>query len=202
MEWDAPAEIDGEIEVAGYWVYAASIGSGLARVERVMLSDAEAIDTTGDRWSTTAYPIPVTGSIDVAVTALDAADNESGWHPIDAFFMAGTPSCHTGPPPAPTIVRIARGAGSGEIDITVAPSVPDVVEYTISADIDGAGMTPLTPTIVAPSSISPPDTRITATFTNWSVPVTYRVVAIDAHGHVSAPTDRSCPPIPGDFDNC
>ncbi len=202
VEWDAPAEIDGEIEVAGYWVYVASIGSGLERVERVVLSDAETIDTTSDRWSATVYPIPVSGSIDVAVTALDAADNESGWYPIDAYYLAGTPSCHTGPPTAPTVVGIYRAAGSGEIDVIVSPPAPDVVEYRISADIDGAGMAPLDVTIVGPSSISPPNTRVTATFTNWSVPVVYRVVAIDAHGHVSAPTDRSCPPIPGISDSC
>ena len=186
VERDAPSEDDG---VTGFFVYVSPDGNQLARLAHVGVGDA-ALAADGPRWSTTVGPVPAAGAIDVAVTAVDEAGNESGWYPIDAYYVSAGTSCHSGAPPAPEIVIIWRGGGSGEIEITVTPLAPDVVDYTVSADIDGAGFTSLPISSISDSTITPGEVIISASFVIWTLPTIYRVVAIDADGNASPPTER------------
>ena len=202
ISWDAPGPDDEEI--TRFRIYVNEDGAGFATLNNLVVADG-VIDMTrngGTRWAGTAYPVTAFVPLEIAVTAFDEAGNESGWNPIDAYYGGGALPCSTGAPPAPSLASIHRGAGSGEIDIEVTPPAADVVDYSVSADINGAGYVALTVLLITDSSLTPGDSRITAVGTEWSVPVDYQVIAIDAHGNSSPVSTKSCAAIPGPADLC
>jgi len=188
LSWEAPPDVT---DITGVKVYLSESGGPFNRIHKFPL-DAGAVGTTGPRWDVVAYPMPGGVPIELAVTHYDAAGNESGWYPIDAYYAGAGGNCWSGAPDAPVIQSVDGSAGSGEASLVITPPAPDVVSYRVWAD-SGDGMTELTILYMQDAPSSPGDVMVDTYPTEWSMATTFRVVAVDAHGHESTPTDRSCP---------
>lgn len=192
LEWDAPEDPD---DVAVVRVYFQEGTGGFGSIGDYALSDG-AVTTdlaASTRWSVTAVGVPATTPMDLGVALLDAEGNESGFTPIDAYLAFAGADCEMGPPPAPTIVEVRRGAGSLEVDLVITPTATDVVEFAVEADV-GEGFAPLEVVATQPS-VDPPDVVVVAVGADWSVETSYRIRAIDAHGFLSVPGQVECSPL-------
>ncbi|MEM7143074.1 MAG: hypothetical protein AAF548_18780 [Actinomycetota bacterium] len=192
IQFDAPAD---STDVATVQTYVREPGGSFARINTFTV--AELLDSEGPRWTTNLFPAPVATPIDVAVTFDDAAGNESGWNPIDAYYAYGAGPCEAGPPPAPSVDGALRGAGSTEVDLQLAGAATDVVDWIVTVD-QGDGFAPVG--VLTSSDLGGGAWSVTIAPLDWTLPATYRVVAVDAHGQSSAAGERDCPvPIsPGD----
>ncbi len=191
LSWDEPPAEEGVTTVR---VYQKEEGGSFERIHRFDVPD-ELLPPDGARWRADAL-IASDGLVQMAVTHGDAAGNESGWHPIDvAYFPYPTGPCW--PIPMPTVLAAVRGAGSLEVDLTVEAQSP-VADWSVTVD-QGSGFVPLT-VLGLQDGAAAYEKIITVMTVDWTLPATYRVVAVDSLGYSSAPGERVCGPIsPGDI---
>jgi len=199
LSWDAPADSS---DIAGVKIYVSDNGGPFNRLRKLALSDGF-VDTNragGARWAATAFPVPSSTPIELAVTTYDLADNESGWNPVDAYMAHAASSCNSGPPPALADVGIHTGAGSGEMDIRFLAPALDIASYSVSAD-QGSGMAPLE--VMGVSDAATAGYKwMTVMIVNWSLSSTYRIWSTDFHGNDSPVFERTCPPMMAFDDVC
>ena len=192
LSWDAPAD---PADIATVQIYLREAGGSFSRIhtytpDRLLTAD-------GATWRANVFPVPFGEPIDLAVTYDDAAENESGWNPIDAWSpFAGGP-CEQGAPATPVIDGAFRGAGSLEVTLDVSGVATDVNDWSAQLD-QGAGFVSVG--VVSVEDRGAGDFFVTIAPTDWTLGATYRLVAIDAHGFSSGTAERICPtPIsPGD----
>ena len=177
-------------------VYVKEEGGSFTRLDKFEVSDPR-LSSSGGRWGFVAYPVWAGAPVEIAVTHGDSAGNESGWNPIEAYITIPDGSCNSGPPPEPAVLAATRSGGSLEVDLRVDMPALDVVDWSVTVD-QGSGFVPLTVLTVQAGS-SPSERILIVMEVDWSLPATYRVVAVDAHGNSSAAGERVCGPIsPGD----
>lgn len=192
LEWSAPADPD---DVATVQIYLSEDGGSFTRIHTY--TQDQLLVAEGSTWTANVYPVPYGLPLELAVTYDDAAGNESGWNPVDAFVPFGAGPCNTGEPDTPTIVSATRGAGSGEVRLTVEIDATDIIDWAVEVD-QGSDWFTITSYLVD-NSVSG-QVGIDIWPLDWTLPATYRVVAIDHHGNGSAAGFRECatPISPGD----
>ena len=192
LSWSAPAD---PTDIATVQIYLREGGGSFTRIHTY--TQDQLLSADGATWVANVFPVPFGSPFELAVTYDDAAENESGWNPIDAWSpFAGGP-CEQGAPDAPVINGAFRGAGSLEVTLDVSVAATDIVDW--SAQIDqGSGYVAVN--VIAVQDRGAGDYFVTIAETDWTLPATYRLAAIDAHGFSSGNGERDCPtPIsPGD----
>ena len=192
LSWTAP---DDPGDIATVQIYLREEGGSFTRIHTY--TQDQLLSAEGASWVANVFPVPFGEPFELAVTYDDAAENESAWNPIDAYSpFAGGP-CEQGAPAAPAITGAFRGAGSQEVTLEVSASATDIVDW--SAQIDqGGGFASVN--VIAVQDLGGGDYLVTIHPTDWTLPATYRLAAIDAHGLSSGNGERDCPtPIsPGD----
>ncbi|MEM8707514.1 MAG: hypothetical protein AAGE98_13705 [Actinomycetota bacterium] len=195
ISWDAPPADD---EVTTVRVYQAEPGAGFQRVARLEVGDPDL--TTGDTtWEAYVEGVSWFEPRALAVTHGDAAGNESGWNPIDFWVSLTPPSCNTGAPDTPVIMSAQRGGGSGEIDLVVTVDAADVVDWQAEVD-QGTGF--VAGDVLLVDSTGASEYVVTLQNVDTTVPASFRVRAIDAHGNPSVAGERTCPELIGVGDVC
>ncbi|MEM9465544.1 MAG: hypothetical protein AAGA90_09225 [Actinomycetota bacterium] len=192
LSWTAPEDPD---DIATVQIYLREGAGSFVRIHTY--TPDQLLSADGPSWTANVFPVPFGSPFDLAVTYDDAAENESGWNPIDAFSpFAGGP-CEQGAPDTPVLNGAARGAGSTEVTLDVSVAATDVVDWSAQVD-QGTGFVAVN--VIAIENRGGGDYFVTIAPTDWASPATYRLAAIDAHGQSSGAGERDCPtPIsPGD----